>query len=324
MKRLTCLLALVALFLVACAAEQPDQAAPAVAEEATMVEPAFRVLAYVTAAVIPELIPYERLTHINYSFLIPNADGTFAALGNGWKIKEIVAQGRPAGVKVMIAVGGWGWHDQFEAMAADPARRTLFVQNLTAFVAEYELDGVDMDWEYPQPGAPAQNFLALVQELRQAMPADKLLTTAVAAYGQNGDGILSQTFALFDFINVMTYDGPDHGTMAQFDMGLAYWRGRGLPAEKIVMGVPFYGRPGNAATYRQIVTAKPPAAYLDTTDFNGVTVHYNGIPTIQAKTRIALDQAGGIMFWTLEHDAAGDLSLLKAIDETLADFDNSP
>ncbi len=38
----------------------------------------------------------------------------------------------------------------------------------------------------------------------------------------------------------MTYDGPDHGTMEQFEKGLAYWSERGLPKEKIVMGVPFY------------------------------------------------------------------------------------
>jgi GH18 family chitinase len=116
----------------------------------------------------------------------------------------------------------------------------------------------------------------------------------------------------------MTYDGPDHGTMEQFETGLTYWQGRGLPPAKTVMGVPFYARP-NEAIYRNIVAADPQNAYLDSIEFNGATVHYNGIPTIQTKTRLALERAGGIMFWTLDHDTAGDLSLLNAIDEVVTE-----
>lgn len=281
----------------------------------TKPQPAFRVLAYVTGGIVPEIIPYGRLTHINYAFLIPNADGTFAPLTNGWKLKKIVADAHAAGVQVLISVGGWGWDAEFEAMAADPALRAAFVQNLSAFVAEYDLDGADVDWEYPDPGPSAQNFLALMQELRRAMP-DKLLTTAVVTYGQTAEGVIDATFPLFDFVNVMAYDGPEHGTMQQFNDALAYWLARGLPPEKIVMGVPFYSRP-NEAPYRKIVEADPQAAYADTIDWAGASNVYNGIPTIQTKTKIALERAGGIMFWTLDHDALSDLSLLKAIDDVV-------
>lgn len=104
------------------------------------------------------MIPYERLTHINYAFLIPNEDGSFAPLTNGWKLKTIVAQAHEAGVKVLISVGGWGWDEQFETLAAAAATRTTFVQNLTAFVNEYNLDGADIDWEYPDPGPSAQEL----------------------------------------------------------------------------------------------------------------------------------------------------------------------
>jgi GH18 family chitinase len=278
-----------------------------------MSEPTFRIIAYVTPGIVPEVIPYDQLTHINYAFLIPNDDGTFAPFTNGWKLETIAELAHENDVQVLISVGGWGWDEQFETMAADPTTRALFVQNLTAFVEEYGIDGADIDWEYPDPGPSSQNFLALIRELRQAMPG-KLLTTAVVSYGETGGGVLGETFDLFDFVNVMTYDGPDHGTMAQFENGLSYWQGRGLPPEKTVMGVPFYARP-NEAIYRRIIEADPQNAYLDSVEFNGATIHYNGIPTIQAKTRLAMERAGGIMFWTLDHDAAGDLSLLKAIDE---------
>ena len=140
-------------------------------------------------------------------------------------------------------MGGWGWDAQFEELAASPESRSAFVQNLKAFVDEYRLDGVDMDWEYPDQGQSSQNFLALIKELRVAMP-DKLLTTAVVSYGdEHGLGVPNKSFALFDFVNIMTYDGPDHGTMEQFERGLSYWSERGLPNEKIVMGAPFYGDP---------------------------------------------------------------------------------
>jgi chitinase len=118
-------------------------------------KPPFRVLAYVTSGIVPEIIPYDRLTHINYAFLIPNADGTFVPVVNGWKLQKIVTEAHAAGVQVLISVGGWGWEKEFEALAADPASRAAFVQNLAAFVADYNLDGADIDWEYPQPGQSA-------------------------------------------------------------------------------------------------------------------------------------------------------------------------
>jgi GH18 family chitinase len=104
--------------------------------------------------------------------------------------------------------------------------------------------------------------------------------------------------------------------MEQYQAGLDYWQGRGLPSEKTVMGLPFYARPIEAV-YRKIVEADPQAAFLDTIEWNGEMIYYNGIPTIQAKTELAMERAGGIMFWTLEHDAMDDLSLLKAIDATV-------
>lgn len=277
------------------------------------IAPPFIILAYATDGIFADIIPYDKLTHLNYAFLTPKSDGTFNPINNGWKLKQIVKDGHAHAVRVCISVGGWGWDAQFEEMAADAETRSAFVANLTAFVDDYGLDGVDIDWEYPDAGQSSQNFLALIQELRSALP-DKLLTTAVVSYGdEHGLGIPSESFELFDFVNIMTYDGPDHGTMEQFERGLSYWSGRGLPKEKIVIGAPFYGDPN--LPYYKIVQADPSAAQADSVDYYGTTYHYNGIPTLQTKTRIAMEQAGGIMFWALDHDAQGDLSLVNAIFE---------
>ena len=313
MRRFILRLGLLAVLLAACDAPAPSTVS---LPSMTPAPPAFRIIAYATDGVIETLIPYDRLTHINYSFLTPNADGTFNPIVNGWKLKKIVETGNAEDVQVLISVGGWGWDAQFEAMAADPGTRAAFVRHLKAFVDEYQLDGVDMDWEYPDPGPSSQNFLALIRELRAALP-DKLLTTAVVAYGDEyGLGVPVETFELFDFVNIMTYAGRDHGTMEQFRKGLDYWSGRGLPKEKIVAGVPFYSEPGGVS-FAKLTKQDPAAARVDAFDYIGAIQHYNGIPTIQAKTEIAMQEASGIMFWALDHDAQGEHSLVGAIHATV-------
>jgi chitinase len=278
----------------------------------------FRVIAYVMDPAVPSLIPYDKLTHINYAFLTPNQDGTFNDLANPWKVEEIINLAHANKVKVLISVGGWGWDKQFESAAADATTRTVFVNNLKTIVDQYQFDGVDMDWEYPDEGQSSQDFLALMQELRTALPKGKLLTAAVVALGPHGMGIPSESFALMDFVNVMAYDdvGAQHSSFDYANQALDYWLGRGLPPEKVTLGVPFYARP-TEVPFSKIVQDDPKAAQLDSTTYDGFLINYNGIPTIQAKTRLAMQKASGIMFWRLENDAPGDLSLLSAIHQVV-------
>jgi GH18 family chitinase len=272
----------------------------------------FRIVAYATDAIIVDLIPYNKLTHINYSFLIPNPDGTFATLNNAWKLESIVESAHSQNVRVSVAVGGWGWDSQFEQMASQPETRTFFVKNLKAIVDQYQLDGVDIDWEYPDPGKSAQNYLALMKELRAALP-DKLISTAVISYGdETGLGIPNESFELVDYVNVMTYDGNIHASMEEFEEGIQYWSERGVQKDKLNIGAPFYSRPSEVG-FAKLVKFDPAAAQLDTFEYNGTFERYNGIPTLQAKTQIAMQKTGGIMFWALDHDAQGEFSLVNTI-----------
>lgn len=86
---------------------------------------------------------------------------------NPGKLSELVSLGHAAGVKVLIAVGGWNGGDDsaFETIAVDPGLRQTFVSNLINFAADYDLDGVDIDWEYPDDGASGDGFTALMAEL---------------------------------------------------------------------------------------------------------------------------------------------------------------
>jgi GH18 family chitinase len=275
-------------------------------------------LAYVTEDTIPELIAYDKLTHINYAFVLPRPDGSIRDVSNPWKLKKIVETANQHQVRVLISVGGWGLDKEFEAIAADPAIRAVFVQNLVDYAAKYGLAGVDIDWEYPVAGLSDGNYLALMRELRAALPADVLLTTAVAAYGENANGIPAEAFDALDLVNLMVYDlsGQAHATLEMAEQSLDYWQGRGLSAEKTVLGVPFYSRPGEVP-YRKMVQADPAAAQLDVFEFSGTLQYYNGIPTMQAKTELALRRASGIMFWALSQDTTDEYSLLTAIDQTV-------
>jgi chitinase len=280
----------------------------------------FRVVGYAIAGINVGAIQFDKLTHINYAFLTPNKDGTFAPIGNPVELREIVEKAHAEKVKVLVSIGGWGWNDEFETLASDPNSRTTFVSGLVDLIKEFKLDGVDIDWEFPILGKSSDNFLALIQELRDALP-NKLLTCAVVSLGSTGEGVPSSSFEIFDFVNIMAYDGDghNHSPYELAEKAIHYWLGRGLPASKAVLGVPFYSRP-IYSPYWKIVEKDPQAAYIDEAKLLSTTINYNGIPTIQRKTELALNQASGIMIWALNYDSADKTSLLSAINRTIQEF----
>jgi chitinase len=277
--------------------------------------PSFRIIGYFTDwGTSVDQVRFNRLTHINYAFLFPQPDGSLRDLENPRKLTELVKQAHAQGVKILISVGGWGYDHQFEQLASSEAVRAVFVAGVAAFVDQHGLDGADIDWEYPLPGQSSQNYLALMQELRSALPKDKLLTSAVAALGGNADSIPATVFPLVDFLNIMAYDasGTDHSPYTFAEQSLDYWSGRGLPAEKTILGVPFYSRPGEI-DYRTLVLENPASSNLDQILHLQNIEYYNGIPTIQRKTHLAVQRGSGVMIWELSQDADGANSLLEAI-----------
>ena len=257
-----------------------------------------------------------QLTHVCYAFLLPTATGGLEPLANPAKLRRLVAAAHAAGVRVLVSVGGWhdGDHRAFDAIGADAGYTRAFVASLLQVAADYQLDGIDMDWEHPDAHT-APGYAALMQQLATALHRQgKLLTAAVAGGTWAGPGILPSVFASVDFLNIMAYDSPPpaHATYASAVETLAYWQGRGLPARKTVLGLPFYGQPSQESFAAMLARGADPNA-----DLFGA-VGYNGLATIKRKTALALDQASGVMMWELTQDAPGSNSLLTAISQVLA------
>jgi chitinase len=266
----------------------------------------------------PATIPWDKITHVNYAFINPTAAGGLTD-ANAEILGGLITHAHKHGVKVCLAVGGWneGGTTDWESMAARPKSRQRFIKNLVDLCDAYHLDGIDIDWEYPK-AASANDYALMMKELGAALHKDgRILSTAVLAIGDLGQHIHTDVFAALDFLNIMAYDknwdkpALPHSTFGLADSALAYWAGRGCPKEKLVLGVPFYGRQPETA-YRELAGRDKNAHNLDQVG----SVMYNGIPTIRAKTRLAMEKAGGIMIWELTQDTRDSTSLLSAIDAT--------
>lgn len=296
---------------------------------------AFKVVGYYPSWAPDGLakVDFNVLTHVNYAFAIPTAEGGLMPLENADTAKKLIDAAHKNGAKVLIAVGGWSYNDTplepaFLSATATAERRVKFADAIIALCEEYGFDGVDIDWEHPRvDGTSASQYEALMLELSTRLHAEGKLLTAAVLSGATPDGgvyydAAAHTNAVLnavDWINVMAYDGGDGERHSGYSFGVAcgvYWHEtRGLPSEKVVLGVPFYARPSWAA-YEDILAAVPGADSTDTVDYNGMQAYYNGVETIKKKTLYAKEHLGGIMIWELTQDTADrSKSLLAAIGE---------
>ncbi|WP_083609476.1 glycosyl hydrolase family 18 protein [Paenibacillus sp. P3E] len=195
-----------------------------------------------------------------------------------WKLKA-----KNPNLKTVISVGGWTWSNRFSDVAATAATREVFANSAVDFIRKYQMDGVDLDWEYPVSGGLAgnsyrpedkQNYVLLLQKIREKLNAagtadgkTYLLTIASGAgpaYIQNNN--LSGIAAVVDWINIMTYDfngswntttghnaplyydpaaastGLTEPANYNIDKAVTSYLASGVPANKLVLGMPFYGR----------------------------------------------------------------------------------
>lgn len=303
----------------------------------------FRIVAYYPSwtsgdfyknTTISEKVQFDKITHLVYAFAIPTADGDLLPLDNEDTVRELVTTAHGYGVKVMLAVGGWSHNDTplestFNAATENSTKRDKLADAIYAMCKKYGFDGIDLDWEHPRvDGESGKQYEALVLSLADRLHADGLLLSCAVLSGATADGNIyydaaaqsDQVLAAVDWINVMAYDGGDGERHSTYEFAAncgQYWRDtRGVPGDKINLGVPFYSRPG-WASYDDLLKQDETAWDCDKMQYNGMEAWYNGADTIRAKTRYAAKNLGGIMIWEITQDSADrKKSLLSVIWET--------
>lgn len=293
----------------------------------------FKVVGYYSGDLFNEPVEKlqtDKLTHIMYSFVIPKADGTLHELKNPDQLKELVTKAHEDGAKVFIALGGWSYEGNvlepvFKQLASSNERRKIFIESVCAMIDEYNLDGVELDWEHPNKST-ADDYEKLVIELSDALNLkDKELTAALngswyADWAAEDTSVITEkSLERFSFINVMAYDmnNADHSPIWFFENSISYWLNRGLPREKIIMGIPLYAKP-SWKQYRHLIAENSEYAYTDYAPTIPLESYYNGINTLREKTIIALKRAGGLMLFDVNEDTNDETSIVSMIDNMLA------
>lgn len=317
----------------------PDDApaAPMVPPTSAYVsDQSFKIVAYYAAFRDPDSIDVQKfkmITHLNFAFIVPNPDGSLkprTALELE-RFKKVMDLARQNGVKTAISLGGP--EAVYSGMAASPAVRRIFVNNVVRFVLANNLDGVDLDWEYPRADkANNITYSALVKEMTDTLHVwHKFVSAAVtpAFYAGNvRNGISPEAIQELDFFNIMTYDGigtdpvsPGHHSTFNFtEKSLDIWlTQKGLPKSKAVLGIPAYGKnaANTAMTFRDLLYAGANAQENQFQVSEGNIFYYNGLPLVKQKTLLAKEKANGVMLWEFYQDANGSNSILKAINEAL-------
>jgi len=289
----------------------------------------FKVVGYLAGENFKRIdeIELNRLTYLNLAFANPNKEGNVVFDGN-FDLTPVVEKAHRVGLKVFVSLAGGGRPDTtIWKSVLLPENRPAFVERIVAYVEQNRLDGVDVDIEWNLLPTIRELYSPFVVELRTALHSrGKGITSALGAT-EIHESITRQALEAYDFINVMVYDkkgiwrpedvGP-HSPYSYAEEAIVFWTQKmKFPAERIVLGVPFYGfdftPPARYIDYKEIIQSNPALSYEDEAGKR----FYNGIPTIVKKVELAKGKLGGVMIWELGCDAAGDLSLLRALDQTI-------
>lgn len=302
----------------------------------------FKVVGYFPSYRDPAAVPdvkFRMTNVVNYAFATVNTSG-IAEVNNTGRLTQVVNKAKANNAKVFISVNGTTTN--WKNMAATAAGRHNFVVAIMGIVRQYQLDGVDIDWEFPGTSDGTDvTFTAMMKELSDSCHTNSryYLTAAITAgkyAGQYRDAIKPELFPYVDWFNVMAYDDfstsvpyRHHSDYTLAETCLNFWLNqRGMPKAKCVLGLPAYGRPSGitqsntvltyAAILQQGGSPLSDSAVVTSAGYpDPYTVYYNGQPTIKKKAALAKQIANGVMLWEKGQDSHDETSLLKAVCDTI-------
>ena len=207
-------------------------------------------------------IPWNRFNHLALIFALPQADGSLLTSEIDQLIEPLGEMARANGKKFFLSIGGAaGYKDAFQQIAQSPEKLQKFTRAVADYANKHQLDGIDIDWEYWTKQAehnqggndPVESKLLvlLLAELRKQLPEKVRLTTSVFAGYWSGEQYLSEIQQHVDYVVLMSYDFTGswpaspvkhHADFSTFKASIDFLTDRGFNREKILAGIPFYGK----------------------------------------------------------------------------------
>ncbi len=309
-------------------------------------------------------IQYSKLTDIYYAFIWPttaavlqahDANGNVVnsyATNSGLNtiLKPLLTKAVAANVKMHVSVGGNNLSSGFSTAISTANNRTKFVDSLGAIVSRFNLDGVNIDWEFPAAG-DLNNLATFMTALNTKLDAVGVqkgktieLSIAVGMGVFDGDGIAASStiFNVVDYIFLMGFDAKgnccvcdanNHSSQNVALNIIKKWGTTGVtaacgstgsaknaPVSKFVLGLPAYS--GTGPNYNKFASTNTPAAYYNDADGILGGYDYNSCPMIQTKvtTIMSTYSGAGVWFWELDADRDDQYSLLGCAYTAMAPY----
>ncbi len=217
----------------------------------------------------PRDLKFPLYTHLCHAFLTPEDAGNVKRDRNV-PSRDLTSNAHKNGVKVLVSLGGWGWDKQFAALVSKSESEDRFVKDVMEIVDEFDYDGIDLDWEYPDTKGEIAGFERLCRRFRKQLDelgkkkGRHLLQTMAASANPGTLRWLDRDFLAetMDWINVMTYDytgdwstyaghqsplfasskQPGNRAMSSEATIKYLLDERKIPTNLLAMGIPLYGR----------------------------------------------------------------------------------
>lgn len=302
---------------------------------------------WVLSQLQPEEIEFDIVTHVIHSFAWANEDGSISSYEGmfGNNIADLVHSGNS---KILLSIGGWGNHEGFEAVILNEELREMFIYNLTSVLLINNYDGVDLDWEFPNSNDDKNHLNLLVSEMDSifnSINPNWLITMAIPVsnwWGQWYDFDYLNNH--IDFYNAMTYgthgnwsshvghlsplySSPLNDPDGSCHLNMNYLiNQRGIPKERINMGIPFWGAIWNASNINESFTGEisdimfyeipvlinngwnynwdtnAMCPYLINDDSTQVITYENQQSVAMKCEYVLNNEIGGVMIWALSYD----------------------
>jgi chitinase len=261
----------------------------------------------------------QHVSHLIFFSLEPSLDGSGGITGmNRFPGTHVLRAAKDAakrhGCKLLICFGGNGRSSGFSATTRNSGSLKTFIGRVAELLKQYDLDGVDINWEYPGYSFGSgygdaklvdQDYNGLIElmiGLRELIGKEKVITMAYYPDSRQERILVAKQAPLYiDLFHMMTYDqGKGHHSPFELaSKSIEQALNLGLPANKLTLGLPFYGRhsrTGDWTTYEDLIQKYSLNPDADTVkDATGV-IYFNGIKSIRDKTQHAIDRhIGGVI-----------------------------